>query len=99
LLKRVQIIADVIIEINCREHFSELDFIKLPFEIKSKWYSGNCEIKTYYLEELMHRLSFSTQIVSKRNSRNVPNQFPLSIQSIQTKIKIAICKNSFDSLD
>jgi len=41
------------IEINCREHFSELGFIKVPFKVDSKWYSGECQIKTYYLEELM----------------------------------------------
>lgn len=41
------------IEINCREHFSELGFIKVPFKINSKWYHGNCEIKTYHLEELL----------------------------------------------
>lgn len=41
------------IEINCREHFSELGFIKVPFEVASKWYNGSCEITTYHLEELM----------------------------------------------
>jgi len=41
------------VEINCREHFSELGFIKVPFEINSKWYTGHCEINTYHLEELI----------------------------------------------
>jgi len=41
------------IEINCREHFSELGFIKVPFKMNSRWYSGECEITSYRLEELM----------------------------------------------
>ena len=41
------------IEINCREHFTELGFIKIPFEVNSKWYKGSCKVNTYHLEELM----------------------------------------------
>lgn len=41
------------IEINCREHFSELGFLKVPFKVDSKWYQGECEIKTYHLEEIV----------------------------------------------
>ena len=41
------------IEINCREHFTELGFIKIPFKVNSKWYKGSCRINTYHLEELI----------------------------------------------
>ena len=41
------------IEINCREHFSVLGFVKIPFDISSSWYNGSCEITTYCLEELL----------------------------------------------
>ena len=41
------------IEINCREHFSELGYVKVPFEVNSKWFIGACLINTYQLEELM----------------------------------------------
>lgn len=41
------------IEINCREHFTELGYVKIPFEVNSKWYRGSCSIKTYHLDELM----------------------------------------------
>lgn len=41
------------IEINCREHFTELGLIMLPFEVQSRWYSGQCKILTYELEELL----------------------------------------------
>lgn len=41
------------IEINCREHFTELGLIKIPFHVDSRWYTGACKINTYHLEELM----------------------------------------------
>lgn len=41
------------IEINSREHFSVLGFIKLGFEVKSRWFSGSTSISTYHLDELL----------------------------------------------
>lgn len=41
------------IEINCREHFSVLDWDKRPFEVQSSWFQGKCHLKTYKLEELL----------------------------------------------
>lgn len=41
------------IEINCFEHFNELGLVKLPFSVKNSWFSGNCELTTYHLEELL----------------------------------------------
>ena len=40
------------VEINCKEHFTVLDLIKIPFEVKSQWFNGSCEITTYKLDEL-----------------------------------------------
>ena len=41
------------IEINCKEHFNVLDLVKIPFEVKSQWFNGSCEITTYQLDELI----------------------------------------------
>lgn len=41
------------IEINCREHFNLLGWISFPFKIENDWFSGECEITTYKLEELL----------------------------------------------
>jgi predicted nucleotidyltransferase component of viral defense system len=41
------------IEINCKEHFSVIGLIKIPFEIKNQWFSGISEITTYQLDELI----------------------------------------------
>ena len=41
------------IEINCKEHFSVLDWKKFPFEVKNEWFSGKADITTYNLNELL----------------------------------------------
>jgi predicted nucleotidyltransferase component of viral defense system len=41
------------IEINCREHFTELGLKDIPFEVDNSWYSGKCPIASYELEELL----------------------------------------------
>lgn len=41
------------IETNCREHFAELGWQKLPFSVNSEWFTGECNITTYKIEELL----------------------------------------------
>lgn len=41
------------VETNCREHFSVLGYQQFPFQIKSSWFSGDCNITTYQIEELL----------------------------------------------
>lgn len=41
------------IEINSREHFTAFGVKKRPYAVSSRWFSGNCEISTYALEELL----------------------------------------------
>ena len=40
-------------EINTREHFNVLGLTKYDFSVQNQWFSDNCEITTYYLEELL----------------------------------------------
>lgn len=40
------------VEINCREHFSVLGLKEISFEVYSRWFSGNCAIVSYDLNEL-----------------------------------------------
>jgi len=40
-------------EINTREHFTVLGMVKLPYEVKSTWFNGSCNLTTYSLEELL----------------------------------------------
>ncbi len=41
------------VEINCREHFSILGFEKVDFGVTNSWFTGNCQIITYKLDELI----------------------------------------------
>ena len=41
------------LEINCKEHFNVLDWVDFPFEVKSEWFSGKAEIRTYNINELL----------------------------------------------
>jgi predicted nucleotidyltransferase component of viral defense system len=41
------------VETNCREHFSILGYHLIPFEVKSAWFTGACNITTYKVEELL----------------------------------------------
>lgn len=41
------------IEINCFEHFNVMGLHKVPFRMENSWFSGETEIATYHLEELI----------------------------------------------
>jgi predicted nucleotidyltransferase component of viral defense system len=41
------------IEINSREHFTVLGYVRMPFEVRSRWFSGQVEVTTFALEELL----------------------------------------------
>ncbi len=40
------------VEINCKEHFSVLPMVRVPFNVENSWFSGECEVLTYELAEL-----------------------------------------------
>lgn len=41
------------VEINCTEHFNVLGLLKIPFKVENPWFSGECELTTYSLDELI----------------------------------------------
>ena len=41
------------IEINTREHFNILGLKEIPYEVNSSWFSGQCHITGYEIEELL----------------------------------------------
>jgi predicted nucleotidyltransferase component of viral defense system len=41
------------IEINSREHFSEHDHVRHPYEVRSRWWSGRADVTTFTLDELL----------------------------------------------
>lgn len=41
------------VEINCREHLPVFGIIRMPFHVVSPWYSGDADIATYSLTDLL----------------------------------------------
>ena len=41
------------IEVNTYEHFTELGHVMLPFSVDNPWFHGDCEVRTYALDELL----------------------------------------------
>ena len=41
------------IEINCQEHLNLLGLVTVPFEMQNPWFTGNCGVITYTIDELI----------------------------------------------
>lgn len=41
------------LEINCREHYNVLDWTDFPFKVDNEWFMGECNIRTYNINELL----------------------------------------------
>lgn len=41
------------IEINCNEHITVYGQVKIPYNMNSAWFSGNCNLTTYCLDEMI----------------------------------------------
>ncbi len=41
------------LEINCKEHFNLLPWVNIPFVVDNEWFSSECEIRTYHINELL----------------------------------------------
>lgn len=41
------------LEINCKEHFNVLPWVEYPFKVKSNWFEGEANIRTYSINELL----------------------------------------------
>ena len=41
------------IEINCREHFTVFGYQSIPFSVESRWFTGQGNLVTYTIEELL----------------------------------------------
>lgn len=48
-----KLVSKLKIEINTVEHFQVLDTCQVPYAVNSEWFTGQCTIATYQLEELM----------------------------------------------
>ncbi|MCC7159525.1 MAG: nucleotidyl transferase AbiEii/AbiGii toxin family protein [Ignavibacteria bacterium] len=81
------------IEINTREHFSVLGFKEVDFKVKNSWFTGECKLTTYQLEEL-----FGTKLRALYQRRKSRDLFDLywgyQHHEIDTK-KLLKCYNEY----
>ena len=41
------------VEINCREHFNVFGWSEIPFTVNNEWFTGNANLRTYNVNELL----------------------------------------------
>jgi hypothetical protein len=41
------------VEINTREHFTEIGVARVPFRVDNPWFTGAADVPTYALDELL----------------------------------------------
>jgi predicted nucleotidyltransferase component of viral defense system len=41
------------IEINSREHFTQLGLISVPFQVENRWFAGEADLTTFTIDELL----------------------------------------------
>lgn len=68
------------VETNTREHFTVLGTKQLPFELRSSWFEGSCELTTYSLEELL-----GTKLRALYQRKKGRDLFDLSVALKQNK--------------
>lgn len=83
--------AKLKIEINTTEHFQVLDLYQIPFAVNSSWFTGDCIIETYQIEELM-----ATKLRALYQRRKGRNLFDVWLVSIRNLIDIPKMIDIFD---
>ncbi len=71
------------VEINCYEHFNVLGLQKIPFKVENSWFSGECELTTYALDELL-----GTKIRALYQRKKGRDLFDLQVAMDQADINI-----------
>lgn len=88
-----QIRLKIKIEINCKEHFNVLEWKEIPYKIENGWFTGEANIKTYELNELL-----GTKIRALYQRKKGRDLFDLYYASQNADIdyeKIILCYNEY----
>lgn len=80
------------VEINSREHFSVYGIKALPFAVRSRWFEGDCAIRSYALDELL-----GTKMRALFQRKQGRDLFDLAIALDQTKADPARIVNAFSA--
>ncbi len=83
------------IEINCCEHFNVLGLIQKTFSIENQWVSGNCQLTTYRLEELLG--TKFRALYQRRKGRDLFDLFYVLTHADVDIDKILLCHEKYIS--
>ncbi|MCB9351226.1 MAG: nucleotidyl transferase AbiEii/AbiGii toxin family protein [Lewinellaceae bacterium] len=72
------------LEINCKEHFNVLGWQEIPFEVKNEWFSGQANIRTYDIHELL-----GTKLRALYQRSKGRDLFDLNYARLQTSLDLA----------
>ena len=78
------------LEINCREHFNVLDWTDFPYKVESDWFQGECQIRTYSINELL-----GTKLRALYQRSKGRDLFDLDYARLNTEINVDEILNCF----
>jgi len=76
------------VEVNTREHFTVHGLQQFPFDVKSFWFDGSCQINTYCIEELLG--TKLRALYQRRKGRDLYDMFIALTQSPELNIDALI---------
>lgn len=79
------------VEINTREHFTVHGYVRQPYEISSRWFSGACRIRTYDFNELL-----GTKLRALYQRRKGRHLFDLSVALLRKETRPGIIVGAFE---
>jgi len=83
------------VEINTREHFNVSDLKKHSFFVNNQWFSGNCQVTTYHLEELLG--TKLRALYQRRKGRDLYDLYKaISMQSVNIELIIQCYREYID---
>lgn len=83
------------VETNCREHFNVLGLANVDFSVNNQWFTGQCSITTYQLDELLG--TKLRALYQRRKGRDLFDLYKaLSTQDINTENLITCYRRYMD---
>jgi predicted nucleotidyltransferase component of viral defense system len=81
------------VEINCREHFNILGLTKIGFDVNNQWFSGECQVTTYLLDELLG--TKLRALYQRRKGRDLYDLYKgLSVANVNAD-NVVLCYNQY----
>ena len=81
------------VEINCREHFNILGLTKIGFDVNNQWFSGECQVTTYLLDELLG--TKLRALYQRRKGRDLYDLYKALSTTAVNADSVVLCYNEY----